>query len=776
MILIVMLAAAPAFAQERVAISGTVTDPSGGVVPGAIVDATAAGQPVASSTTGQDGRYRLEVPAGSYQLRARLLGFADGAADVTASAAMTRDITLAIAAIGDRLVVTAARTAETRANATASVAVLSADDIEALGGSSLADVFRAVPGLYVESNGREGALASLFSRGGESDYNLVLIDGVRVNNTGGTFDFSRVSAAEIDRVEIVRGGQSALYGSDAMGAVVQVFTRRAAASDAPRLMGSIEGGSFDTWRGQVRVAGGAAARVDYQAGVAYRGTEGAFHDLLPEHDRFDQASYDAGVGASLGDRATLRTSVRYSNARGRASGPISYQSRDTGTGYETKDLSWRLDLMHRLAPRLTGTGRVSYSRSDAVSVDAIADPSYNLYAILEGTPGARFPASPRLVRFITAPEFQSLSSAGVGAGQFLVTTLFGVSDFPFTSPSKFRRPGFKYQADWTWRDDASLAGGYELEKESDPLNAGFRVDNHAYFAQQSVTIRDRWFLSVGGRVDANSHFGTSVSPKLSVGGHPRPLTTGAVSSVKVFANAGKGIKNPLFGELFGSAFTDGNRELSAERARTIDAGAELTLADQRIRTTVTYFDNRYRDQVAYRSSGGFGPDGLPDFINIAGSKARGWELEGSLQRPVGGLTVTANYAFVDTEVTATISTSEQFQPGQPLLRRPKHAGMIRASYSAGRATLNLDTRFVGQRHDATFIFGLAAVPGGRAVDITVNPGYMLVGLGAEYRARPELTVFARIDNLMDETYESALGFPGLPRALVGGARFVIGGN
>ncbi len=173
---------------------------------------------------------------------------------------------------------------ESRSATTESMEVFTAKDIQALGSTSLVDVLRMVPGLNVESTGREGALSSLFARGGESDYNLVLIDGVRVNPSGGAYDFSRVSASEIDRLEVVRGGQSSLYGSDAIGSVVQVFTRRAAPGDAPQLIGSLEGGSFDTWRGDASVLGGARRRVDYQLGAVYRGTEGAFQDILPDHD------------------------------------------------------------------------------------------------------------------------------------------------------------------------------------------------------------------------------------------------------------------------------------------------------------------------------------------------------------------------------------------------------------------------------------------------------------------------------------------------------------
>ena len=778
-LVILLLVASTSHAQERVTVSGTVTDPSGAVVPGALVEAVAGGRVAADAITGQGGRYRLEMPAGQYALRARLQGFAADAVAVNAATSVTRDLRLEIAAVGDTLVVTASRTAETRANAATSISVFSAEDIAALGGTSVADVLRFVPGLAVESNGREGAQAALFSRGGESDYNLVLIDGVRVNNPGGAYDFSRISAAEIDRVEVVRGGQSALYGSDAMGSVVQMFTRRADPSDAPRIAGSIEAGSFNTWRGDVRVTGGVRQRLDYHAGVSHRRTDGAFGDLLPEEDRFDQTAFNVGFGAVLGSRATLRTGARYSEGQGRAVGPIAYGPGDTGTASDSREFSWHLDFTHRIAPRATGTASAAYSRNDSEFVDLVSERSFNVFAILAGRPGAVFPDGPRLVRLVDQAAFASFQAGTrtLAPGEFLATTPFGVGDFPFTSVSTFRRPAFRYQADIAWLAGQTLTGGYEFERESDPLSNDFRIENHAYFAQQQFTAGDQWFVTVGGRIDDNSHYGTHASPRLLAGGFLIPFTSRTVSSLKLFTNIGRGIKNPVFGELFGSTFADGNPGLQPERARTIDGGVELTFMAQRLRTTVTYFDNNYRDQVAFRSTG-FGRDGRPDFLNIAGSKASGWELEGVLQRPLAGFTAAASYALIDTEVTATTSTSEQFQPGQPLLRRPRHSGTFRIRYQKALTGMNLDARVVGRRHDAAFL-GLAAVPSpgfpaGRAVDITVNPGYAVVGIGGDYRIRDELTVFARIDNLANETYETALGFPGLPRSAVIGARFAVG--
>ena len=320
-ILLCSLAIAPAAAQEPAAVTGVVTDSSGGVLPGTTVEARRGLRLVSTASTGDDGRYRLDLPeAATYRLTAGLDGFVTAAAEVAAAGPATVDFRLDIAPVRDTVVVTASRTAEGAASVTESHSVFTADDIEALGSHSVADVLRYVPGLNVESTGREGSMASVFTRGGESDYNHVLIDGVRVNDNGGYYDFGRISAGEIERVEVVRGAQSALYGSDAIGSVIQVFTKRGTPDSGPRMSGSFEGGSFGTTRGDLRVLGGAAGRVDYQLGVSHRGTDGAFQDRLTELDRFDQQAVDGSVGAILGDSTRLRTGFRYSDARANSVG------------------------------------------------------------------------------------------------------------------------------------------------------------------------------------------------------------------------------------------------------------------------------------------------------------------------------------------------------------------------------------------------------------------------------------------------------------------------
>jgi outer membrane receptor protein involved in Fe transport len=450
----VAVSAATLTAQATVGVSGIVRDTSGGVLPGATVEAVVADLTVWSAITGESGRYEVQVPPGvPFELRVRLQGFADQVMEIAGSPGpVARDVTMQIGRVSDTLVVTASRGAESRASVTQAVATFTTDDIEALGSTSIVDIVRFVPGLNADGNGREGGVTSVFSRGGESDYNLVLIDGVRVNGNGGSFDFSRIAAGEIERVEVVRGAQSALYGSDAIGSVIQIFTKRSRPTDQARVSGNLEGGSFNTFRGDVNVGGGVLGRLDYHAGVAYRSTDGAFQDILVEDDIFEQVAFNGSMGARLGSRASLRTALRTSRSDGRAVGSIAYAPGDTGTAYDTRDLSWHLDFNHSAGQKYTGAATLGFFRTRSANVDSIGDPSFNVYAVLEGTPGALFPEGTRLVRFIDQAEFTSLSGAtgSLAPGQFLGSTAFAIGDFPFSSRAEFQRPALKYQGDFVW--------------------------------------------------------------------------------------------------------------------------------------------------------------------------------------------------------------------------------------------------------------------------------------------------------------------------------------
>ena len=589
---------------------------------------------------------------------------------------------------------------------TQSLSVVSRPDVQALGSTELSDVLRFVPGTSVEGTGREGGgPTSLFVRGGDSDYNVVLIDGVRANLDGGRFDFSRVAAGEIERVEVLRGAQSALWGADAMTSVVQIITKRANPTSAPEVSGSVEGGSFSTFRGNAGVYGGTGTKVDYRAAITSRKTDGAFSDVLPEDDRYTQTAFDGGLGIAIGSSASARGGLRYSDGNGKVVGPVNYGARDTGTAYQTRDLTAYGTISHTVGSRFAGSGSVNYFRYRGRFADTIADP-FSTYAILTGTPNSLYPNGTRLVRLIDAAEFNALVAAGArpAAGQFLASSRS--SDFlsdPSTEVTSFRRPAVRYQGDYNWGSGQRLSGGYDWERETNPAVAGFDLDNNAVFVQHQSTFADRWFLTIGARVDSKESYDTYFSPKLSAGGFVLPYRVSMLSSIKVFGNLGRGVKSPTFTERFGGAgFADPNPDIKVEQAKSGDVGVETTFADQRIRSTFTFFRNDFSDQISYR----FGDtgDGIPEYTNIDGSKASGIELELALQRPLAGFTAMGTYAFVDTEVVTNQSAGQQFQPGQPLLRRPQHSGSLRAAYTHGRATVNFNLRMIGQRFDNSFLF------------------------------------------------------------------------
>jgi vitamin B12 transporter len=765
-------------AQDLVRVSGVVRDASGAVVAGTTLEALVGERIIGRATSGSDGTYELQVPAGTpFALKARRSGFADDIAALDgASSNVSHDVTLSVGTLSDTLVVTASRGLESRASATPSLSVVSRADIQALGSTELSDILRFVPGTSVEGTGREGGgPTSLFVRGGDSDYNVVLVDGVRANLDGGRFDFSRIAAGEIERVEVLRGAQSSLWGADAMTSVVQIITKRASTTGAPEISGSFEAGSFRTYRGNAGLYGG-GTKLDYHAAVTSRATGGAFSDILPEDDRYVQSAFNGGMGMAFGSSASARGGVRYSDGNGKSVGPVTFGARDRGTAYQTRDLTAFGAVSHVLGSKFTGTGTVNYFRYRSRFADTISDP-FSTYAILAGTPNAMYPGGTRLVRLLDANEFNAIVAGGAlpAPGQFLASAQS--SDFlsnPRTEVTRFRRPSVRYQGDYNWMAGQRLSVGYDWEREINPGVAGFNLDNKAVFVQHQSTFADRWFLTAGARVDSKERYDTYVSPKLSAGGFILPHRSAGLSSVKVFGNIGRGVKSPTFTERFGgTGFADPNPNIKVELAKSSDAGVETTFADQRLRTTAIYFRNTFTDQISYR----FGPtgDGIPEYVNIDGSKATGLELEFALQRPLAGITAVGTYSHVDTEVVTNQSTSQQFQPGQPLLRRPRHSGSFRARYVKGRATVNFNLRMIGDRFDSSFL-SLRTVPNAErpsaiTTDITVNPGYVVAALGLDFKVHDALTAYVRGDNIGDTAYDSALGYPGLPRAVVVGARF-----
>ncbi len=244
LLLLVALAAASA-ADLKV----RVVDPQSAAVAGAQVSLFSRGSDTALKivSTSPEGIAVLgEMPSGGYQIQVLAPGFASETSDLD-SANHTDVITiqLHLAAASETVVVTATRTPLPAEETGASISTLENAQLETMQPVAANDGIRFLPGAVVNTAGQHGGLSSLFVRGGDSDYNRVIVDGVPVTEPGGIFDFGVVSLAGADRIEFLRGAQSTLYGSDAMTSVVQLFSRTGSTS-VPELRFGADGGNFNT--------------------------------------------------------------------------------------------------------------------------------------------------------------------------------------------------------------------------------------------------------------------------------------------------------------------------------------------------------------------------------------------------------------------------------------------------------------------------------------------------------------------------------------------------
>ena len=225
---------------------------------------------------------------------------------------MVVDLALRVAAIDEQLVVTATQVDQPLSRVPDSTTVISGETLAARQQFSAGQALRSVPGLTVQQSGGPGSLTSLFTRGGESDFTLVLIDGIRANAFGGGVDLSQVPLADVERIEVVRGPQSALYGADAIGGVVQIITR---SGGAPSAQGLFEGGSRGMWRGAASTTGEARG-FRWQLGGdrfeedGFTGEAANGETVSNDDARTSQAAVTLGW-RHLGSGADLQGTARY---------------------------------------------------------------------------------------------------------------------------------------------------------------------------------------------------------------------------------------------------------------------------------------------------------------------------------------------------------------------------------------------------------------------------------------------------------------------------------
>lgn len=630
----------------------------------------------------------------------------------------------------EQLIVTATRQPLPLAAVPAAVTVLSGTELRQRGARLLVDALRLSPGTPVAQTGSYGGLASLYMRGGESDYVQVLVDGVPINQPGGAIDFAHIRVEDVERVEIVRGPVSVLYGSDAVTGVIHIFTREG--RGRPRLTGSISGGR--------------SGRVGPQA-------DGSFGTL----------ALDAGLTGSTNGLAYAATVARFAtNGAYAFNNDYSNTTASTRIGWSDRHSSVRVngrfvdsefhyptDAAGRLSDRNAfRTGRslaVGASGSHAFTSRVGATVDLALYHDDTGNDDRPDSAADTLGFYA--------SDATASARRYLID---GRIDFAAT-PAALLTVGAAAEAQKGETESLSLS---DFGPFAD--SAEYERDSRAGYAQLLLTATEKATFTAGVRVD-DGDYGAFFTWRAGASIRPGRWV--------IRAAAGSGFKEPTFYENYARGFVIGNPELDPERSLSFEIGLERTLLDERITLGATAFTQRFEDLIQYT----FAPTrpGESNYFNLGAARARGIEASAQAILPVG-LRLTFAHDWLDTEVTESGDAGDNtFVEGARLLRRPEHRTSATLAWSHQNVAAWLGVTRVGNRQDIDF--SDAAAPGGERVDLD---SYTLVNAALEAPlARGErgtLTGTLRIENVFDARFEEIVGFPARARAVHLGVKAGLG--
>lgn len=628
----------------------------------------------------------------------------------TPAHAQTGPIDTSVEEAATDIVVTGTRASEpTRIDRNGgSITVLDADALDRRQTRAVSDILRDVPGVAVS---RVAGQTQVRLRGTEANHVLVLVDGIEVSDPfSGEFDFGTLAADEGGRVEVLRGQQGAIYGSDAIGGVIQYITPTG--REAPGYSARVEGGSFGTLSAAARAAG-IAGDLDYALSGTINTTDGTSNARAGGRDlRNDTgaASLKAIWKPSPNAQVTAvgrysRTVADFNDSDGNPASP------SFGLIVDTSGNHFRNEAIYGLARGsvdLLG-GRWSHALTAQVA-DTHRD-GYDAAGRSYGDVGTRLKGS-----------YETTLRLGDEAVSHLLTAAVDVERERYrnTDPSGFAFTGARHS------DNLGLVGQYELR------------------------LGDRGSLGGSIRYDDNQRFEGSTTYRLQ--GSYR-----LAGGTRLRGAAGSGVKNPGFYELFG--YIDGrfigNANLRPERSEGWEAGLEQSLRGGAVVAGATYFQSVLRDEI-------FTTYPAPAFVatpaNSAGrSRQRGVEFY--LNAKLGpAWRIDAAYTYLHAR-----------ESGLEEVRRPTHIASLAVSWRVPGDRLSLTgvARYNGATDDLAF-----TDPSYVPVRVRLRD-YALVNLAADLRLTGKLSLFARVENLLDQHYEDVFSFtnPGVLAYAGARARF-----
>ncbi len=611
------------------------------------------------------------------------------------------------------VVVTATRIEQPIADIGTTITVVEDSQIQEQKIDRVEDALRQVPGVLVTQTGSPGSETGVSIRGATSAQTLVLVDGVEVNlgATGG-FDIGNLTTDNLDRIEVLRGAGGSLYGSQAIGGVVNVLSQE---GQGPPTASLISAGGNRATSEQVATVSGAEGNLGYSGAMSYFSTEG----FRPVNDNSDNLSGSTRLDYHLDDDTVIRGFARYIGAN--------------------------VSLPNFLV-------------SDGVPIDPTAHERLE-FMLFKGEVEHHFGEN-LLVR---ASAFFVRQDLRLNAPPFPGGMVFGTPYFETDSIPEETRGG-NAEAIYTWAPGWSTLAGFDFKDRwlrsgsfcsfCDPVTGGSgattfnarRQEYAGYVEQEGSLINGHVLVTGGFRVDGNSQFGEEISPSWSVA---IPITK---ISTTLRGSYSEGFRAPAFNELYYPDY--GNPDLKPEISSEYDGGFTTNFGEQASLTT-TYFSRRVHDLIVTVTCP-IGPSCV--FGSEAGNAARvdvqGVEVVPSLTI-VKGLTLSGNVTVLDE--THTDAAGSTAQP----LRAAKHTASALLQYVRSgnflphdRITASVSNIFVGDRDDITTESTIANHSAYNLVNAVVS---YAMGIPLKHVNNEE--VFARVENLMDRRYSEAFGFP-----------------
>jgi vitamin B12 transporter len=624
------------------------------------------------------------------------------------------------------VVVTATRVEEPISRAGGAISVIRAADIEKSGAKGVVDVLRQVPGLDVYQSGGVGGLSHATLRGSAAGQTLVLIDGVRVGDpsaTGGEFDFGQFSIVDIERIEVLRGPQSALYGSDAMGGVVNVITRKGVGK--PKASLTLEGGAYGTLHGRAAFSGGTET-LSWAFGIDGFRTDG-----------FSRYGYRIKRVRDARAAAGLPTALERDGAdKGALSGRVTWRLSENvrfeigGSGFALFDkldnpAAWMSDPDDRF---MQARNRTASGYARAV-VDTLGGALTHTITL----DGSRTDRSNRLTLGCSDAFWNSYDCRTFFRGERMGLEYQGALKLGAYGTSVF---GLKAEREWARTQEQWFLPTAPMTTAPKTTGLDRGQTTQSAFLQHQILFGDRLDLTLGGRVDR------VVGGKTFVTGRATLAYLLKETDTKLRASLGTGAKAAT---LFQRYSIYGDPNLRPEKTVGLDVGLDQTFLDGRFKLSATYFQSRYSDLIDFNFQ-------TSKYFNVARARMSGVELEGVAVVAPGVLRLRGNYTYLHAVDLAT---------RQRLLRRPLNKGFLAATY-IGVPDLELEARLTmtGARFDIdNQTFARVRTPAWARLDVS-----------ADYRVNDTLSLFARVENVTNARYEEIRDYGTSGRAAYAGLK------